>query len=850
MKVSLNYIRFLNQHYDCCGDVTRIGVDELTRKIGAQLGAIEEAEKLGDKYKGIIVAKIVSVVDHPDADRLHVVMIDDNGAVKDTERDSDGYIQIVCGAQNLHEGMLVAWLPPGITVPETVGNEPFVLEARELRGVKSNGMLASARELDLGTDHTGILEINDPFDVVHVGDDFASAFRLKDDVILDIENKMFTHRPDCFGFIGVSREFAGIQGMQFKSPGWYSLDAVIPSLEADELPFEASNELPELVPRFMAIVMRDVRVDLSPTWVRVELAKIGIRSVNNIVDYTNLFMCETAQPLHAYDYDKVKALSGGNKAMLTVRHPRPGEKIKLLNGKEIEPRAEAIMIATDKQLIGVGGVMGGADTEVDETTKHIILECGTFDMYSVRRTSMAHGLFTDAVTRFNKGQSPLQNRAVLAKVIDEIRSCAGGRIASNVVDLNQVSGREWVHPPVPVSVEFINERLGLTLSADEMKQLLENVEFSVSVDGDSLTVTAPFWRTDVELREDVVEEVGRLYGFDHLPLELPTRMIEPAHKDALLELKSTIREHLVRSGANEVLTYSFVHGNLLDKVCQDKNHAFQISNAISPDLQYYRLSLTPSLLEKVHANIKSGYGQFALFEMGRVHYKGEMDAADPEVPNEDDHLALVISTADKDIKKEAGAAYYEAKKYAMQLLPEVDKYMVALKDFDFKDDDWGRQLCAMYEPNRSAVIVWNDLTWGIVGEFRATVVKALKLPTHSAGFEIGLEVIRNAPHRAYQPLPRFPKVEQDICLKVSADMQYRTVHDLVIQKVNELQPEQVLVSLSPVDIYQRSDDQSHKQVTLRLSIANYERTLTDEEVSKLLDKVAIAAKDAIGAERV
>lgn len=817
-------------------------IDELADKIGAQLGAIEAIEDLGEKYKGIIIAKIVSIADHPNADRLHVVMIDDGGVAQNVERDTNGHIQVVCGAQNLYEGMLVPWLPPGAVVPETVGKEPFVLEARELRGVKSNGMLASARELALGTDHSGIVGIDAD---AQPGDDFAKTYEL-DDHIIDIENKMFTHRPDLFGQLGVAREISGIYQQPFTSPAWYRQNPPLPEPDGETLPFEVHNELPALVPRFTALVMRDVAVKPSPLWLQTYLLRVGVRPISNIVDLTNYFMLLTGQPLHAYDYDKVKTLSGETPTIV-VRYPHAGEQITLLNGKTIEPRPEAIMIATDKQAIGLGGVMGGAETEVDEHTKNIILECATFDMYSIRRTSMAHGLFTDAVTRFNKGQSPLQNLAVLAKVAEDVTKLAGGKVAGAVIDDNHVAGRVWIHPPVPVSASFINERLGLKLNADEVKQLLENVEFTVAVEGENLTVTAPFWRTDIEQREDVVEEVGRLYGYDHLPLELPTRIIEPTRRDPLFDLKGAVRGKLVRSGANEVLTYSFVHGNLLDKGGQDKRHAFQISNAISPDLQYYRLSLTPSLLDKVHANVKAGYDEFALFEMGRMHYKGEMDAADPQVPNEDNHVALVVAYGDKN--QPVGAAYYYARKYLERIVDIQTLTFVPLKEFDLTTDEWGRQLTAPYEPNRSAVIVRDGQIWGVVGEFKLSVRKALKLPDFTAGFETHMDILADAGDH-YHHLPRFPKVEQDICLKVSAETPYRTVYDFVARKVEELQPEQALVRLSPVDIYQRPDDQAHKQITLRLGIASYERTLTDEEVAKLLDQVAVAAKDTLHAERV
>ncbi|HLZ15088.1 MAG TPA: phenylalanine--tRNA ligase subunit beta, partial [Candidatus Saccharimonadales bacterium] len=542
MKISVNALRFLNEYYGSAGDPAPDGVDALVQKIGAQLGAVEETIAFGKRLEQVVIVTIVSCEDHPDSDHLHICKVDDGGVVQQVERDEQGLVQIVTGAPNVRDGFVAAWLPPGSTVPETFDKDPFVLESRSLRGKMSHGMLASARELGLGDDHSGILEIDDELGPIQPGTPFVDAFHVRDDVIIDMENKMFTHRPDCFGWLGIAREIEGISGRPYKSPQWYRPDASIPGPEAEELKLEVRNELPELVPRFAAVALRDVTVKPSPVWLRIDLARAGLRSINNIVDYTNWYMLLTGQPLHAYDYDKVKALSEGGQATIVVRHPRQGEKIKLLNGKEIEPRGEAIMIATDKQLIGVGGVMGGGETEVDETTQNIIIECATFDMYSIRRTSMAHGLFTDAVTRFNKGQSPLQNVAVLGKIVGQVRDHAGGKVASPLIDDNHVPqdvrDRASVHPPVSVSRQFINARLGFDLSAEEMKTLLTNVECKVEVEGDELTVTAPFWRTDIEISEDVVEEVGRLYGYDKLPLELPRRGIAPAHKNALLELKT------------------------------------------------------------------------------------------------------------------------------------------------------------------------------------------------------------------------------------------------------------------------------------------------------------------------
>ncbi len=843
MKVSLSTIRAMSKRYGCAEDVAAVGVGELIDKVNAQLGGIDEIIAIGNKYEGIVISKVIGCEKHPNADKLHVCNIDDGGAVKSVERDNDGYVQVVCGAPNVREGLIVAWLPPGSTVPDTVGKDPFVLEARELRGVVSNGMLASPKELALGDSHAGLLEIDGDH---KPGTDFAEAFGLKDDMVFDIENKMFTHRPDCFGFLGVARELAGIQGIPFKSPDWYRPQPELSNTETDELELYVRNELPELVPRFTAIAMRGVKVGPSPVWLQVELAKVGQKSINNIVDYTNFFMLETGQPLHAYDYDKVKTLSGGDAAAIVVRNPKPGEKIKLLSGKEIEPRPGAVMIATDRQLIGIGGVMGGADTEVDEDTTNIILECANFDMYSVRRTSMEHGLFTDAVTRFTKGQSPLQCLAVLAKIVDEIREHAGGKVASPVIDdkhLDESLGGQTLHVPVKLSADFINSRLGLGLPAKEIKSLLKNVEFEVDIKGDELTVTAPFWRTDIELREDVVEEVGRLYGYDHLPVELPKRDLVPAVKDPLLTLKTRIRQTLAKTGSSEVLTYSFVHGGLLDKAGQDKNQAFQIANALSPELQYYRLSLMPSLLDKVHGNIKAGYDEFALFELGKVHGL-DQGADEAGLPREFEFTGLVVAAADK-LKKQ-GAAYYQARKYLTELVKAP---------LEFKPVGEGAQKFAVvqpYDPGRAAMVhIKGGAYLGIIGEFRTSARQALKLPKYCAGFEIdttALQKVLGGVH--YVPLTRFPKVIQDITLKVPADLAYQELFDAVQNELNEHKPQNTLAELGAVDIYQPESAKEHKNVTLRLDIASYERTLTDDEVNKLLDQVAAAAKAKLNAERV
>ncbi len=825
MKVSLNAVKqFI--------DFELPPVDELVEKIGAQLGAVEEVVNLGDKYQGIAVVKVVKVEKHPDADKLHVCQVDAG---------KSELVQVVCGAPNVREGILAAWLPPGAVVPSTFGKDPFKLEAREIRGQMSSGMLASLKELDLGDDHSGILEIDKD---AAPGEDFAKLYKL-DDYIIDIENKMFTHRPDCFGVLGVAREIAGILHKPFESPDWYTPAPKLLGAMNETLRFSVKNELPELTPRFTAVALSGVKVGPSPVWLQVALTKFGQKPVNNVVDLTNFYMVVTGQPLHAYDYDKVKALSGGEPAIV-IRHPKKGEKIKLLNGKEIEPREKAIMIATDKQLIGVGGVMGGSETEVDEKTQNIIIECANFDMYSIRRTSMENGLFTDAVTRFTKGQSPLQCKTVSAKAVDDIQKLTGGQVASEFIDIlscNEINAASdgWNDKEVNVTPQFINARLGLNLSAAEIIKLLENVEFGQDNSGDNLKFYSPFWRTDIEIPEDIVEEVGRLCGYDHLPLELPKRDLTPAAKNSLLQAKTEIRDQLAKAGASEALTYSFVHGDLLEKTDQNKDNAFQVANALSPDLQYYRLSLMPSLLDKVHANIKAGYNEFALFELGKVHVAAHTDKEG--LPREDELTALVVAAADK--LRKSGTAYYEARKYLTHLAPIKLTFKPVPNDMQKFD------IAKPYDINRTAFVYVGDAFLGIIGEFRSVVRRALKLPKYSAGFELDTTVLQTVMQKSnYVTLPRFPKVSQDITLKVLGSLAYQDLFDFVWSELSSAQPKNTLPSLGPRDIFQRPEDQDHKQITFHLEIASYDRTLTDAEVNKMLDVVAEAAHEKFGAERI
>ncbi len=811
------------------------------KAIGEQLGAIDEIIDWGGRYKGIFVARVVSCIKHPNADKLSLCHIDDGGAVTNVERDEDGLIQVVCGAPNVTSDLLVVWIPPGATVPATVDTDPFVLEARELRGYKSNGMLASAHELGISDDHDGILvlEQTDEKQPIIPGQPLDEALPVND-IVVDIENKMFTHRPDCFGVLGVAREIAGIRGNSFISPDWYS-QLELKQAE-NRLPVRVKIEAPDVVSRFMAVTIAGVSVTPSPTWMQLRLSQAGIRPINNIVDVTNYVMLLTGQPLHAYDYDKLAVAS--NDTPVLVARMGNDDELTLLNGKSISAKQDAIVIATDKTPLALAGVMGGADTEVDATTQNIVLEVASFDMYTIRKTSMRYGVFSDAVTRFTKGQSPLQNPAVISYATKLITDICGGEQASNFVD--EKTGISDL-ATVTVTVDFINARLGSSFTIKEVTQLLSNVEFTVEVDNDSVVITPPFWRTDIAIPEDIVEEVGRLYGYDRLPKHLPVRSISPARVNSTIDFKNRLRDMLASAGANEVLTYSFVHGDLFNKTGQNPADAFQLSNAISPDLQHYRLSLTPSLLDKVNSNLRAGNDEFALFEINKTHTNKLLD--DEKLPIEHSMLAFVFAASDKALHKPDGAPYYQARCYvdylakkfgvALQYQPAESSSNPALQPFDI-------QRSAIISDAHTGTII------GVVGEYKNAVMRSFKLPKCCAGFEIDVAKLEEiAPEViSYEALSKFPSITQDISFKVSPTTTYGQVQTVVSSTCSAIAAEHSYsIGISGLDIYRNNDDSS-KHITFRLVFTHQDRTLKTEEITKVLNTIADAAQNTLQAERL
>lgn len=811
-----------------------LSIDELTQLIGARIVEIEEVIDLGAKYKDALIVRVVECTPLEGTDHLNLTKIDDNGVRQDVERDENGLVQVVCGAPNARAGMLAVWLPPNSVVPDSYGtSEPFTLIAKNLRGAVSNGMLASAKELALFEDHTGILEVDKN---VEAGTSFVAAYEL-DDYLLDIENKSLTHRPDTFGIIGFAREVAAVQGKAFITPEWLArLDPMYGDKAGDVAAPTVSIDDTELCARYQAVVLSGAESSRqSPLEIQTYLARVGVRPINAVVDVTNYLMMLTGQPLHAFDYDKLVSVGGG-KADIHVRSGKVDEQLELLDGRTINLTPNDIVIAAGDKAVGLAGAMGGLNTVIDENTKNIIIESATFNLYKLRSTQMRHGIFSEAITRFTKGQPAELTAPVLAEAVQLMSEWSGAKRVGSVAE---AVGSTISSQSITITVSRVNRVLGTSLSQDQIVNILRSVEFAVVEESnDSLTVAAPYWRADIHIVEDIVEEIGRLLGFDSITPTLPSRNFAAVSPSQFDTFRANLRRRLARAGANEVLTYSFVHGDMMRKVGQKVENSYRITNSISPDLQYYRQSLTPSLLNLVFSNVKQGYEKFAIFELNKVHPK-TAGLTDENVPVEIDNIALSVTSA----KDQAGAAFYEAKRILKYM---TDDLGISLKLESIIDGQMP-EVAIPFEARRSAIVLTEDGDMlGIVGEYKKSVATSFKLPVYASGFELDSHKLFMAAsqHKPnYQPLSRYPGTERDICFKVAGDIKYASVVSAVETVLGQSELE---TNLQPVDIYQADGSQT-KNITLRIGLTANDHTLTAQEANQLVEQVSqavIASTDA------
>lgn len=862
MIVSLNYLKNLV-------GVDTANPDELCGLIGSRLVEIEEVTKLADKYDRAIVVRVVECVDHPDSDHLHVCKIDDANSVDDVERDVDGLVQVVCGAPNVHAEMLAVWLPPQTIVPETFGtSEEFKLSSRKLRGVMSHGMLASDRELDLGGSHDGILEVAEG--EATVGDNLGELLDLRNDLLLEVENKSLTHRPDCFGMIGFGREVAAIGGNDPKVPKWFDLDFAekqLAKLKGSEIN-PTINIDDAICSRYTCVALDYDGGGKTDLYTKSLLTRLGVNSVSYIVDATNMVMLETGQPLHAYDLDKLIAVSPTGKPDLFVRLAKEGEELDLIDGRHIKLSAEDIVIAVgdnDNSLpVALAGAMGGASTEIDSSTKRILLESATFDLYHLRATQFRHGIFSDAITRFTKGLPPKLTGVALARIIDLLATDEHTRALSPVIDY--VAPDNWQPDPNSRLEKFVKKHEGrhsfakimtieigrgtssidfdtslvtkilgkfdgekLTLA--QIRRVLKNLGYEdIDVDSDDVDVDKPWWRMDLHIPEDVIEDIGRVLGYDNIDKKLPSRKYTATPVSRDFRIERTLCDRMMRVGANEVMTYSFVHGDLLRKVGDDANGAYRIVNALSPDLQYYRRDLLPSLVNIAAPNLKAGYDDFCLFEIGKVHRKGQMDVNEPELPAEIRQLSAII------VDSRAVDSYYRAKHVLDYLLQDnINGYrFIRIDQCDQELDSTTN----IYEPKRAARIEINDGELiGYIGELKSAVCKSFKLPESVAGFTIYLDNITSqfTDRREYTPVLRYQGTSRDLTVAVDSKKTFAEVMSYIDHQLVEYQSG-LVINTEPLDIYKPTDGKIN--MTFRIEFSDRDKTIDVQTVGELMKKLS------------
>lgn len=813
-------------------------IDDLAKLIGSRLVEIESITNISEKYKDAVIVKVVECEKMDGTDHLSLVKIDagPNPLFAKYYLPSTNLVQVICGAPNVHTDMLAVWLPPESIVPSSFeGSEPFVLTAKDLRGTISNGMLASPKELDLFDYHEGILEIDKE---VEPGTSFALTYEL-DDSLLDIENKSLTHRPDTFGIIGFAREVAAIQGKKFVTPDWL-IDTEVEydeSTSTDEAPSITIDDA-ELSARYQVVVLNQADGSRqSPLQIQTYLSRVGVRPVNAIVDVTNYLMMLTGQPLHAFDYDKLIALSGG-KSDIHVRAAKDGEKLELLDGRKISMSNEDIVISSGEVAVGLAGAMGGASTVIDKSTKNIILESATFNLFNLRATQMRHGVFSEAITRFTKGQPPELSSPVLADAIRLMGEWAGAKQASQVA---VADGEDRPSEAISFNASQVNSILGTNLTIDEIESTLKLVEFaSAKLDKLTLSVSPPYWRADIHQVEDVVEEIGRLRGFDSINPTLPERdftAMSPVQFDIL---RTKLRKTLVRAGANEILSYSFIHGDTIKNAGQNIEDSYRLTNSLSPELQYYRQSLTPSLLQTVRPNIKNGFDDFAVFELNKAHPK-QRGVNIEKVPDEADSIALTIVSK----TSQRGAPYYRAKKFLDFLAKSCGLSLQYLPI----EEDIKYPTFAPFEYRRSAIVIdtKSNEQLGVVGEYKKSVVKGFKLPEYVAGFELDMNALFTAVQTEvgqYKAISKYPSTERDICFQVKNDVTF----DNIVNSINKsFESEKIEYMISPIDIYQ-PDNESAKNITVRITLNARDHTMTSEEIARIMSAVINHVVSKVGAK--
>jgi len=776
MKVTLSWLREFAPDID--GDPVELG--ETLSALGL---AVEEMEVVGEIVDGVVLAEVLALRPHPDADKIQLVDVDQG----------DGQpLQVCCGAFNMAVGDLIPFATIGTVMPN--GME---IAQRELRGQMSNGMCCSGAEIGLNSDEDGILILNDrTVEGAELGQPLASAIGIEPDILWDLE--VNANRPDAMSVAGVARDLAAALGVDFRFPD-YEIETTDERIDGL---LDITIEDPELCGRFVATVLRNVTVGESPAWMQERLTQLGMRPINSIVDISNYVMLELGQPNHTFDLDTVP------NGKLTVRRARDGETLVTLDAIERSLVANDGVITDERgEIVSLAGVMGGATTEISEATSNVLLEMAWWDPPSISRTVKRLNLPSEASTRFRRGADYGDNIPRAMRRFLQLAAESGATAVTGMID---VSGTTPDREPVTVRVERVNGLLGTSLSAAEMRALLEPIGFACSdgaardVDGDVLEVIIPTWRWDTATETDIAEEVGRMFGYMNIELTVPKGTdaggLSPYQQDRRL-----VREVLVGAGCDETLPMPFLAPGDLAKAGLPED-GVTLTNPLHAEESVLRTSLLPGQLKAIAYNQSHRNPDVRFFEIDHVFLpspEGEL------LPDEREFLAVAIAG------EEAPAA--------IAVLDALDRAL-ALPNLQLKASS-----PPGLHPTRSAEVVIAGRTRGHVGEVDPAVLQSYGVEGRVAWLELDLGAILNGPHgnRKYTPVSKFPSSDIDLAFVAPDDVVAAQVEASLRKGGGAL-----LVGLDLFDVYRGPGvDAGSRSLAYRLRFQAADRTLTDAEVA-------------------
>ena len=798
-------MRWLADYVDC-----EMPIKEFVSGITLSGSKVECYDVEGDYLSNVVVGQVKEIVRHPDSDHMFICQVD----VGEGE-----LVQIVTGAQNVSKNDFV----PVAKHKSTVLHEGKVVKITKgkLRGEASNGMLCSLGELGL-TVHDfpyaiedGIFILGDDCDKT-VGKDIREAIGFND---TKVEFEITSNRPDCMSVIGLARETAATFGkkLNVKKPEYKGVSGDI----NDIISVKIHNT--QLCPRYMAAVVKNVKIGQSPRWLRERLRASGVRPINNFVDITNFVMLEYGHPMHAFDLRYVE----GN--AINIRNAQQGEKITTLDGIERELSSEMLVIADANKPVAVAGVMGGEYSGIMDDTTTVVFESACFDGASVRTTAKKLGMRTDASSRYEKGLDPHNCYDALMRACQLVEELGAGDVLDTHID-------EDFHDDTPKSVKFdpqwINGFLGTDISEQQMKDYLTSLEFEVK-DG---MVYSPHFRIDIERPCDIAEEVARLYDYNNIPSTI-IRGVAQAQRTPAQKFERSVRRAMFSCGVNEIETFSFISPKYYDKIClpQDSKlrNCVTITNPLGEDTSVMRTTIIPSVCEVLARNSNYRNPECSVFELGNEYIPVEGEV----LPIEPKRLGIgVYDTA-------GSFDFFSLKGIIENVLDRVGAKNVT---FERADKDCGYDEFYAFHPGRCAVVKVNGVTVGIFGELHPRTLENYGLSTRAYVGKLDIpELMENSdPQKIYKPLPKFPATTRDISVVCDDLLPVAELEKAITKAVGP-----ILEKVTLFDVYKGEQiEQGKKSVSYSISMRSHEGTLTDEQADKAMEK-AVKELAAIGAER-